>query len=790
SSDDRTLGRFTSGAPRIAPLYTDLNPAVAPQPLHVVSEAGRFVVTWLGVPVYSDSGFSSPQTFQVRLYPDGHIEFAYQGVSAANAVVGISPGNLTSLPALVSFTAGSTQTYSGPVAEVFAGDDSVDIVTAAQKFYQAHDDAYDYLVFYNAEAIPASAGSVSYEVTVRNNRSGYGDVPVEDGPEYGSMRRLQAVLNMGPLSEYPADPNGRVQSRFTTGDTPLSILSHETGHLFLAYASIRDANDPAAMPMLSSPDFAHWNFSFNSEASFMGGNLIADQGAGAAPRFLTTGAVSQYAPLDQYLMGFRAPEDVAPTFLVTNSTAGDSSRLPEPGVAFDGQREDIAVEQVAAVVGRRTPDSTVAQRHFRFAFVLIVPAGSSADAAQLAQLDAYRAGFEPYYATAASQLATADTALKHALHFSGFPAVGVLQGAAAAASVTIEQPAAAALTLTIQTANGVVAAPAMLQIPAGATNVKFQLNGVKAGVEDLTVTAADASFETVFSRVEVLGAESGLHLSVVQGGQPNAPVVVQVVDVNNLPYPNVRVLAAATGVGAVQPAAAVSDESGLVSFQWMPGGSGPLRLSLDGVANSAITVMAISAPVINLNGVANAASYAVGLAPGEIASIFGANLAVDPRVLIDGASANVFYASDGQINFLAPATLAPGTAAVVVSTSGGVSAAMQVPVTAIAPGIFFDTASGLGAVLIAGTGLTTAEHPAAAGDALEIYATGLGTAPAAAQVTIGGTLAQVLYSGPAPGFPGLSQINAVAPDGLASGAQNLELSVSGVPSNVVKILLQ
>ena len=45
---------------------------------------------------------------------------------------------------------------------------------------------------------------------------------------------------MGPLSQYPRDPNGKVPARLTVGDTPLSTIAHEMGHLFLAYASVED----------------------------------------------------------------------------------------------------------------------------------------------------------------------------------------------------------------------------------------------------------------------------------------------------------------------------------------------------------------------------------------------------------------------------------------------------------------------------------------------------------------------------------------------------------------------
>src|SRR5205814_6595468 len=149
--------------------------------------------------------------------------------------------------------------------------------------------------------------------TVRNQRTGYGDTIVEAGGDYGSPRRLQAVLNLGPISQYPSDPNQILLSRYSARDTPVTVLAHETGHLFLAFASVKDPQNPDLRPMLGRQS-AHWAFTFNSEASLLEGNRIQDKGAGASPRFETVAVTEQYSPLDQYLMGFRPKEEV-PTLL-------------------------------------------------------------------------------------------------------------------------------------------------------------------------------------------------------------------------------------------------------------------------------------------------------------------------------------------------------------------------------------------------------------------------------------------------------------------------------------------
>ena len=779
TSADRSLGRLTSGLARIAPLFTDLDPSSSAQGVFVTAEPERFVVSWVSVPLYSTTGRGVAQTFQVRLFPDGKIEMAWSQTNVADAVVGISPGGLQVAPAVLSFVAGSSQSFAGAVAERFSGSDAVDIVTTAQRFYQTHEDAYDYLVIFNGEGVPAGPSVVAYEVTARNSRTGYGDDLVDDGAEYGSNRRLQSVLNMGPLSQYPADPNAVVPARGTTGDTPLTVLGHESGHLFLAFASVMDPNNPKAPPMLGR-SLVHWSFLFNSEASLLEGNRIQDNGASAIRRFTTTATVEGYAPLDQYLMGFRAPGEVPPTFVVLNSPQiSDPGRPPQKGIAFDGTRRDIAIEELAAVSGRRTPDSTVAQRRFRFAFILIVPAGSTPnstpDSTQIATVEAYRSGFEAAYDRYTSGRAVAEASLKRAVQFSAFPAAGVLVGSPATAVIALERPAAADLAILIRSDAGLVSAPPSVTIPAGASSAKFTLNGLRPGVDQLTLEPADSSYETAVAKVQAAGSAASLILkSVAGGGQAAVPgqalssdVVLKVTDVNELPYSGVLVRATVSGGGSADPQA-ISDEGGLVRFRWVPG-SGPineLTASLPG--GPSITVAALGLPQAAAENVVNAASFAPGLSPGAIATLFGSNL-LGASVSVNGAPTQVFYADNRQINFLAPDGLTGPEASLMVRNVAGVATIDHVPVVGIQPGIFAAVNRG---------------------GYLEIYATGLGPVAGQStvntpQVTLGGVDAKVLFSGFAPGFPGLYQVNAAVPDGVG-GSSPVYLSVLGKQSNTVQ----
>jgi uncharacterized protein (TIGR03437 family) len=219
---------------------------------------------------------------------------------------------------------------------------------------------------------------------------------------------------------------------------------------------------------------------------------------------------------------------------------------------------------------------------------------------------------------------------------------------------------------------------------------------------------------------------------------------------------------------------------------------------------------AMPEPRLAAGGIVNAASFAAGgVAPGEIATLFGSQIGpaaltglrltgagrvetvlAETRILFDGVAAPLLYVSANQGSAIVPYAVAGrATTQVQVEYRGVRSPAVSVAVAPSAPGLFTLNASGggPGAFLNQDYSVNSASNPAARGSAVILFATGEGqTNPPGADgklaadplpapllpvsVTIGGQPAAVLYAGGAPGLvAGVLQVNVRIPEGVTPG---------------------
>lgn len=234
----------------------------------------------------------------------------------------------------------------------------------------------------------------------------------------------------------------------------------------------------------------------------------------------------------------------------------------------------------------------------------------------------------------------------------------------------------------------------------------------------------------------------------------------------------------------------------------------------------------------------SAASFSSALAREAIASLFGANLASgslpattqplpfvlgDTRVKVKDnlgmeRDAGLFFASAGQVNFLIPAETSNGMATVTVSRNNNPVGAGNVMIDVTAPALFAGNSNGAGIAAalvfrIKATGERTFEAVSQFDQAMNrlvampidfgpetdqlfliLFGSGFrgNTMLSTVSCQIGGTPAEVLFTGAVPLLTGLDQANVRLPRSLAGRnmAVAVAFTVGGKPANTVSITVR
>jgi uncharacterized protein (TIGR03437 family) len=304
------------------------------------------------------------------------------------------------------------------------------------------------------------------------------------------------------------------------------------------------------------------------------------------------------------------------------------------------------------------------------------------------------------------------------------------------------------------------------------------------------------------------------------------PFLIRLIDRFGTAVPNVAVRwAEVQGGGQVLQSDSLTDANGVAGALAMLGptaGAQEFKATVSGFVLD-FPGNARIAPSINTGGIVDGAAFTAGraVAPGSIISIFGANLAdvsgsatqfplplginnvafsFDIPAAGISLPARFHYVSPTQINVQVPWELANYSSATVkVIINYTYSQTYTLDLATYAPGFFAYQSNGQSFASALDSTLTavTSSHPVSRGSTVALYLNGLGpvnnqpadgwpvadassTTVATPTITIGGQPATVTFSGLAPQFADLYQVNATVPTGIGTGPQAVTCTIGGV----------
>ncbi len=310
---------------------------------------------------------------------------------------------------------------------------------------------------------------------------------------------------------------------------------------------------------------------------------------------------------------------------------------------------------------------------------------------------------------------------------------------------------------------------------------------------------------------------------------PDGEIAFQVTDRFGVPVANLPVtFSARSGGGSISQADQMTDAYGIAAaeatFGPKPGTN--TFVARAGSLTVTFTDTARLQPTLAPNGIVDAASSLLlgGIVPGSYITLYGTGLSDSNTVAttntlplqLDSVSVSfdspgisvpghLYYVSPGQVNVQVPWELAGQTSTQIkVSIDASSGTVVTVPVAPASPSLFIYGQS-QAAALDENAALVGSVNPARRGHIISLFANALGpvsntpgtgdpapSSPLAVTntiptVSIAGIPATVQFSGLAPGFTGLYQVNVIVPENAPPGSDAVMLTINGVSSPSAQI---
>ena len=265
--------------------------------------------------------------------------FGFLEASTAFGADVLSPPRLNKVEAKVLASAGAV-TEQGNVTVIefannFDGNNFSARQQVATQFYQSHADDFDFLVFFTTfDIVMPEVGVDGFYTRVQDDVQGIGRPALDNTQFYGSHGKRHGLIDMGHVTDDVLDPLGPVFQ------DKLRVLAHEVMHRWCCYIDYQ--RNGVSDASLRGRDGAHWSYFLDSNASVMYGSDWSEITPG---QFEAEAIRKYYSPLDLYLAGFYAQQEVPDFFLIRNAP-GDPTNIPVLFAQVSGAAENISIDQI------------------------------------------------------------------------------------------------------------------------------------------------------------------------------------------------------------------------------------------------------------------------------------------------------------------------------------------------------------------------------------------------------------------------------------------------------------
>ena len=374
----------------------------------------------------------------------------------------------------------------------------------AKEYFRTHPDTADFLViFSNFDYSMPDPAAKGFYLGVRNDTQGIGQSLFDNSARFGSNGKLQGTVDMGNVTSLAANVYGPKL------DETITILNHEIGHRWGAYVRLKNPDGSMNNSLLGESN-THWSYLLDTQGSIMYGNGWKDNKDGT---FTSFAKQSVFSPLDLYLMGMIAKEQVPPMLLIDNP-AIDRTQLPHLGDTITGTMKTISIDEIIAAEGARIPDAASSQKKFNVGFVMLTRPGAGAGSAPAA-IETVRGAWAGRFAELTQ-------------------GIGGINNVVPSLNLVIDSPTDNAtvtgpdvtVTGTIINTTGVETGVTVSGIPATVSGGRFIVNHVplQLGSNTITTSATDVNGLTA-STTRAVTAQAGHYLRITTNIESGTPLL-------------------------------------------------------------------------------------------------------------------------------------------------------------------------------------------------------------------------------------------------------------------------